>query len=89
MDFDAQEMLEKIYALTEENNKILRKMRKAVLWSRVFHFLYWAIIIGLSIGAYVYIQPYLDSMLQFIGAGKEGLENMGKLSEMLNSVPHQ
>jgi len=89
MDFDEKEALEKILALTEENNKILRKMRRSVLWGRIFHFIYWAVIIGLSIGAYVYIQPYLDSMLQFIGAGKEGMENMGKLNEILNSIPQQ
>jgi uncharacterized membrane protein len=88
MDFDGKEMLEKILALTEENNKILRKMRRAVLWGRIVSFLYWAVIIGLSIGAYVYVQPYLESMLKVFGTGKEAIANIENLSKNLNNLPN-
>ncbi len=48
----------------EENNKILRGIRRANRIGVVWRILYWLVIIGLSVGAYVYIQPYLDRIMK-------------------------
>ena len=87
MDFETRELVEKILELTEENNKILRKMRRGIFWGRVFHVIYWVIIIGISIGAYYYIQPLIENMLQLFGTTKDGLQNLEKFTEAIRNLP--
>jgi hypothetical protein len=78
-DENLHEILEENLKLTKENNKILRKMQSAMRWGRVVKFFYWIIIIGISIGAYYYIQPLLDSLL-------ETWQNVSKASADLRGV---
>ncbi len=65
MDQDIQEIqaeLKKVVELTEESNVLLhgiqRRARYALLWS-VFR---WVIVVGIAIGAFYYIQPYLEQL---------------------------
>ena len=46
-----------------ENNRILHKLLNAQRWATFWSILRWLIIIGLSLGAYYYLQPYLDKLL--------------------------
>jgi hypothetical protein len=46
-----------------ENNRILHKLLSAQRWATFWSILRWLIIIGLSLGAYYYLQPYLDKLL--------------------------
>lgn len=46
-----------------ENNEMLRKLLRAQRWSTFFSALRWIIIIGATVGAYYYLQPYLDQLL--------------------------
>jgi hypothetical protein len=63
---DERSLLERTYKLVEENNDILRSMRRANRLSMFFRFGYWAIIIITSIGAYYAIQPYLTLLMNSI-----------------------
>ncbi|MES3005384.1 MAG: hypothetical protein V4664_00350 [Patescibacteria group bacterium] len=65
MDQEIQEIraeLKKVSKLTEENSVILhaiqRRAKLALLWS----FFRWMIIIGIAIGSFYYIQPYLEQL---------------------------
>ena len=57
-------LIEQTAKLSEENNKILRKLQDASRWSRFFSILKWIIIIGLTVGAYYYVQPYLEVFIK-------------------------
>ncbi|KKU67996.1 MAG: hypothetical protein UX89_C0009G0030 [Parcubacteria group bacterium GW2011_GWA2_47_16] len=57
-------LLERAVHLGEENNKILRGIRRTNRLGFAWKIVYWAIIIGVSYGAYVYIQPYIDILMQ-------------------------
>lgn len=48
--------------LARENNKMLHAMRRHQRWQSFFHMLYWLAIIGLSVGSYYFIQPYLKAL---------------------------
>ncbi len=48
--------------LAEENNTILRKIQRSQRASLAVKAIYWLIIIGLSVGAFWFIQPYIDSL---------------------------
>ena len=67
---------------------MLHKMRRTALWGRLFHFFYWAVIIGLSIGAYYFVQPYVEQLQGVYGGLKEDVGAVqgavGKLGDVGN-----
>ena len=64
---EEKSMLERSLKLSEENNKILHSMRRSARISSIMRYVYWVIIIGLSLGAYYLIQPYVNTLLHIYG----------------------
>ncbi len=62
MNPEEKALLERVVALSEENNRILEKMRKSGRINNIFRVCYWILIIGLSFGAFYFVQPYIDSL---------------------------
>lgn len=65
--------------LAEENNAILKKMQRAARWGRLIRISYWTIIIAASVGAFYYIQPYVDQLMQLYGSVKETAGDINSL----------
>lgn len=63
MDPESKELLKATLELSQENNKMLHSMRRSMQMSRVMSSIYWLFIIGSAVGAYYYIQPYVDQLL--------------------------
>ena len=61
-------LLEKSLALSKENNEILRKMQRSLRVGRIFNIVYWVILIGLALGAYVFIEPYVQRVQNEYGS---------------------
>ena len=74
---EEKSLLERTYALAEENNNILRKMRRSNLISTIFRVAYWVIIIGLGLGAYYFLQPYLMSAVDILNKGQAAIHSLG------------
>lgn len=55
---------------------MLAKMRRSAMWSAAFRVLYWVLIIGISVGAYVYVQPYLDLLAKQFDSVKSALGSL-------------
>lgn len=53
--------------LALENAKALKSLRRSHIASSVFRVLYWVVIIGVSLGAYYFIQPYVDALRSMLG----------------------
>ncbi len=70
MNPDEKKLLEETAELSRENNKILHQLRRSLVWGRIMHTLYWVIIIGASVGAFYFIQPYIDSVRSLTGGGE-------------------
>ncbi|MBU3968723.1 hypothetical protein KJ991_00710 [Patescibacteria group bacterium] len=81
---DEKELLEKTYKLSEENNNILKKMRRSVVYSRILRIIYILIALGLATSLYYYIQPYLNNI---IGAYNNVMTGAQKLKETGDSIP--
>lgn len=83
---EERQLLIQTNRLVEENHAMLRKMRRAALWGRAWHLLYWLIIIGISVGAYFYVQPYIDQLLNLYGGVKGDVKAVqgvaGQLGEL-------
>lgn len=91
MNPSEKDLLEKTYELSKENNNILRGIRSSNRWSMFFRILYWIIIIGIAVGAFYYVQPYIDMVLKAYGSIKGDLNNAKSVvdtaSKALNSLP--
>ena len=83
---EERQLLIQTHRMVEENNSLLRKMHRSALWGRIFHFLYWVVIIGLSVGAYYFIQPYVEQIQGVYGGVKGDVENIRGAASQLNNI---
>jgi len=91
MDVEERELLRQNLKLSEENNKMIRRLYRAHRWGQIAKTFYWLVIIALTVGAYYYIQPYIKQLQTVyaelgnqIGAIKDigsAIGNFGKKSE--------
>ncbi|MDP3902198.1 MAG: hypothetical protein Q8Q21_01255 [bacterium] len=80
---DIKKLLKENLELSQENNKMLKKMNRARIFGNVFWVVKWVFIIGLSYGAYVYIQPYIEKMIGAAESISTGVGNIGDVGETL------
>ena len=57
-----KEQLSEVTKLTRQNNKIMRKIQTSMRIGLIFRTLYWMLIIGSMLGAYYYLQPFLENV---------------------------
>lgn len=67
MSPEETELLKKSVALAEDNNKILHGIRRSMQIARIMSIIYWVFIIGSALGAYYFIQPYLEQIYSVYG----------------------
>lgn len=62
---EERSLLEETHKLAEENNEMLKSIRRSNRLSIALRIGYWVVIIAISIGAYYAITPYLDLLSSF------------------------
>ncbi|MDP2642034.1 MAG: hypothetical protein Q8P21_01960 [bacterium] len=78
MNPEEKVLLERTLKLSEENNKILRKIERRARWAVVWGFIKVAIIIVPLVIGYLYLQPFFE----------RAMENYNGVRELLNiSLP--
>ncbi|MDD3662597.1 MAG: hypothetical protein PHT84_01895 [Candidatus Pacebacteria bacterium] len=83
MEPEIKSLLEENLKLAKENNELLKKVREFQRWSRITKVLYWFIIIGIALGAFYFIQPYFDGILNIYSGGVSDIDMMKNLSKDL------
>ncbi|HCB35659.1 MAG TPA: hypothetical protein DEP25_03395 [Candidatus Taylorbacteria bacterium] len=84
---EERQLLIQTHRMVEENNALLRKMRRSAIMGRVIHLLYWAVIIGLSVGAYYIFQPYVEQIKGVYDGFKGNVESVkGSATNALSGV---
>lgn len=86
--------MKKTLELTQENNKILRSIRRSNRWSAFMRVIYWAIIIGASVWSYNFLQPYLKTVLNAYETMQANMGNLNStagnaqdsIQDMLNKI---
>jgi len=73
-----------IYELVKENNHILKGMRRASRWTSIFRVIYWVLIIGASLGAYYFVQPYVDTLVKSYQGIRGDINNV---KSVVNKIP--
>ena len=82
MDPESKQLLEKTYSLVEENHKILRKMRRSQKITSFMRIVYWLIIIGIALGAFYFLQPYIDQLEKFIRSSGISIDQLKGLTNL-------
>jgi len=87
------EKIDELLELTKENNTMLHKLYRAQVWSGIFRFMYWAVIIGTTVGLWYYFQPMIDQYVStyqnLLGrvdsiSGSAG-EGIGTIKDLMNN----
>ncbi len=76
MDTEDKRRLVRALELSEENNKILKKMLRTMRWARLVRIVYWLVIIGVSVGALYFFQPYIDQLREVYGGIKGTVDSV-------------
>ena len=85
-DEELKVLLRENIEVSKESLKILKKINRSRIWGNVFSVLKWTLIIGLSFGAYYYIEPFFSQYVDTLRGFTSGVENIGKISNNVNSA---
>ncbi len=76
MDPEVKHLLEENLKLSKENNELLIKIRSVQRWSQITRIFYWFLIIGITVGAFYFIKPYLGNLLNIYTGRVSGISNV-------------
>ncbi len=79
MNPEERALIEETLAISRENNKILKSIRRSARIGQLMQITYWLLIIGASVGAYYFIQPYLEQLLGAYSGVQEGVMKVNNL----------
>ena len=88
-EIETKELLEKELELAKENNKILKRIQRGMRWGNFFSIVYWLFILGTAVGAYYFIQPFIESFGDTYGSiskgvgGLQGVEQIPEVQSLL------
>lgn len=82
---DLKTLLKKNLELTQENNALLRKMRRSAIYGNILKVVWLAIIIGLPVYIYyAFLQPYVGQLLEVYSGVETGA---GEIRTFLERLP--
>ncbi len=86
MNPEEKQLLQKTYDLAEENNKILHKLKRANTRSALFRWFYWIIIIGISIGAFYFLEPYIKAATNAYKSLQTEISNVKSVTNKVSNL---
>ena len=66
MNPEEKQLLQVTYELTEQNNRMLKHIRRSQKIASFMRFIYWIIVVGIAVGSFYFLQPYVDNITKFI-----------------------
>ncbi len=69
---EEKDLLQKTFSLSQENNEMLKKMKSSQRLSGIMRWVYWILIIVLSVASFWLIQPYINSLQDAVNIGDTG-----------------
>ena len=78
-----KDKIDELLDLTRENNRILRSMHRRMLWSQIFTFIYWLVILGVAGWSFYYLQPYMTKYMNTYQTIMKQIDNLDKESKAL------
>jgi len=92
MDIEIKQLLKKNLELTEQNNRLIKKMRRSAIFGNILMIVWWAVIIGIPVYLYfTFFEPFLvdlQTAYQDLEARVEGLPQIpDSLRGALENLP--
>lgn len=87
MSPEEKELLNKAVSIGEENNKLLRSLHRSMRVRRVLSIFYWVFIIGSAIGAYFFIEPYVEQVKGIYGGASSDLNTVNEFLNTFRNTP--
>lgn len=79
MEPESKFKLEELFKMVEENNKLLKKMKRTQEIGQLMRVIYWLVILGTALGAYYFVQPYVDQVKDLYGGASDTVNGFGSL----------
>lgn len=89
MDPESKKLLEDTFALAQENNKMLRKVRSVQKWGTFWSSFKILLVIGVAFGSFYFLEPYLDPIINFYGSVSgmsSDSDNQGSFQDLLKKL---
>lgn len=88
---EEKSLLERTLKVAEENNDMLRGMRRTATYSMIARIIYWGVILALGFGAYYFIQPYFTALMGATGGTSifQSLQQAQDAANQLKSLYQQ
>ncbi len=90
MDPESKQLLQNTLALTEENNKMLHKIRSVQKRDAIWQTLKYILIIGIALGAFYFLDPYLNKIIDLynsVAGAQQKLNTTGSpLQDLLKNL---
>lgn len=83
MNPEEKQMLEETLELSQENNKMLKHIRRSQKMAAVMRVFYWVLVLVISYGAYTFAEPYVNQMVKIIQSSQTELNNIRNLGSKL------
>ncbi len=83
MNPEEKQMLEETLELSQENNKMLKHIRRSQKMAAVIRIFYWVLVLVVSYGAYTFAEPYVNQMVKIIQSSQTELSNIRNLGNKL------
>ncbi len=77
---EERQILNELLEKTNENHALLKKMRRHMAFGTMFRFLYWVMILGTAVGAFYYLQPYLENLISIYGGVSDTVNGLQGIS---------
>ena len=87
VDEESKGKLEEALALAKENNKMLIKIRRVQRRAAFSKAVYWILILAIMLGAYIYIQPYVQRIITTYQDVTNTFNKVKDTGDSLNSLP--
>ncbi len=81
MDPESKKLLQDTLELARENNSMLHSMRRSMRIQRIMSLLYWAFIIFTALGAYYFIQPYLEQLINAYTGASDTIKSLKEFGQ--------
>jgi hypothetical protein len=82
---EERELLTQSIKIAEENNKMLKSIRRSARFSSIFRVIYWLIILGTAFGAYYFVKPFIDPIVNSYTGMQQSIENVKNITDKLPS----
>jgi hypothetical protein len=76
MEQDIERKIDQLTRLTEENNKLLKKVRRVQKWAQISSFIRYLVVIGIALGTFYFLKPYYDQVMDLYNRGTAQINSL-------------